>query len=75
MPVVERVRRLVLDPPVFRHQYRAGRLLPRVPGSLTLEAVLEPAEAARCFTGVRDLMSGQSGRSGQDASRSGADGY
>ncbi|MEU4358327.1 hypothetical protein [Streptomyces virginiae] len=46
-----------------------------MPGSLTLEAVLEPAEAARCFTGVRDLMSGQSWQSWQDASRSGADGY
>ncbi|MFJ2598856.1 hypothetical protein [Streptomyces erythrochromogenes] len=38
-------------------RYQAVRFLPRVPGSLTLEAVLEAAEAAPYFTGVRELMS------------------
>ncbi|MFJ6783154.1 hypothetical protein [Streptomyces yangpuensis] len=69
IPVIDGVRRLVLDPPVFRHHYQAVRFLPRVPGSLVLEAVLDPAEAAPCFTGVRELMSWQ------EASESAADGY
>ncbi|MFE7098729.1 hypothetical protein [Streptomyces erythrochromogenes] len=69
IPMVDGVRRLVLDPPVFRHQYQAVRFLPRVPGSLTLEAVLEPAEAAPYFTGVRELMSWQ------EAGHLAADGY
>ncbi|MGW6612700.1 hypothetical protein ACWGA0_04465 [Streptomyces erythrochromogenes] len=55
--------------PVFRHQYQAVRFLPRVPGSLTLEAVLEPAETAPYFTGVRELMSWQ------EAGHLAADGY
>ncbi|MFE7185875.1 hypothetical protein [Streptomyces erythrochromogenes] len=37
--------------------YESVVTLPRVPGSLTLEAVLEPAEAAPYFIGVRELMS------------------
>lgn len=69
IPVVDGVRRLVLDPPVFRHGYQAVRFLPRVPGRLVLEAVLEPAAAAPYFAGVRDLVSWQ------EASRLAADGY
>ncbi|MGV9312876.1 hypothetical protein ACWDR0_11855 [Streptomyces sp. NPDC003691] len=69
IPVVDGVRTLVLDPPVFRHHYKAVRFLPRVPGSLVLEKVLEPADAAPFFTGVRELMSWQ------EASALAADGY
>ncbi|MBT2448884.1 hypothetical protein J7F03_17655 [Streptomyces sp. ISL-43] len=69
IPVVDGVRRLVLDPPVFQHGYPAVRFLPRVPGRLVLEAVLEPAEAAPYFAGVRELMSWQ------EASRLAADAY
>ncbi|MFG2994731.1 hypothetical protein ACGFZK_36460 [Streptomyces sp. NPDC048257] len=69
IPVVDGVRRLVLDPPVFRHHYQAVRFLPRVPGRLVIEEVLEPADAAPYFTGVRELMSWQ------EAGRLAADGY
>jgi hypothetical protein len=69
IPVVDGVRRLVLDPPVFRHHYRAVRFLPRVPGRLELEAVVQPAEAAPYFADVRDLMSWQ------EAGQLAADGY
>jgi hypothetical protein len=69
IPVVDGIRQLVLDPPVFRHHYRAVRFLPRVPGRLELEAALEPDEAAPYFAHVQELMSPQ------EASRLAADGY
>lgn len=69
IPVVDGVRRLVLDPPVLQHHYQAVRFLPRVPGNLTLEAALEPAEAAPYFTDLGALMSWQ------EAGRLAADGY
>ena len=69
IPVADGVRRLVLDPPVFRHAYRALRFLPRVPGSLVLEEVLEPAVAAPYFADVRPLMPAD------EASRLAADHY
>ncbi|GAA2837303.1 hypothetical protein [Crossiella cryophila] len=69
IPVVDGIRRLVLDPPVFTHAYQAVRFLPRVPGRLDLEEILEPAEAAPYFAGVQELMSVQ------EASRLAADGY
>jgi hypothetical protein len=59
IPVVDGIRQLVLDPPVFRHHYRAVRFLPRVPGRLELEAVLGPDEAAPYFAHVQELMSWQ----------------
>jgi hypothetical protein len=62
IPVTGGVRTLVLDPPVYRHHYRAVRFLPRVPGRLELEAVLGPAEAAPYFSGVRGLMSREEAR-------------
>ncbi|HET9171848.1 MAG TPA: hypothetical protein VFN97_20590 [Actinospica sp.] len=69
IPVVDGIRQLVLDPPIYRHWYKAVRFLPRVPGRLELEAVLEPAEAARCFDRIRPLMSTD------EAGRLAADGY
>jgi hypothetical protein len=69
IPVVDGIRQVVLDPPVFRHFYRAVRLLPRVPGRLELEQVLEPDEAAPHFARVQQLMSME------EASRLAADGY
>ncbi|WP_329016542.1 hypothetical protein [Streptomyces sp. NBC_00690] len=69
IPVVDGVRQLVLDAPVFRHDYATVRFLPRVSARLALEAVLTPAEAAPYFSGVRELMSWQ------EASRLAADGY
>ena len=69
IPVTDGVRRLVLDPPVFRHAYRTLRFLPRVPGSLVLEEVLEPAAAAPYFADIRPLMSAE------EASRLAADHY
>ncbi|WP_051779751.1 hypothetical protein [Streptomyces sp. NRRL S-241] len=69
IPACDGVRRLVLDPPVMRHHYKAVRFLPRVPGRLELEAVLEPDEAAAFFPDLEDLMSWQ------EASRQAANGY
>ncbi|WP_069467121.1 hypothetical protein, partial [Actinacidiphila rubida] len=56
IPVVGGVRRLVLDPPVRRHHYRAVRFLPRVSARVDLEAVLSPRDAAPYFAGVGPLM-------------------
>ncbi|MFI1653097.1 hypothetical protein ACH4XT_40085 [Streptomyces avidinii] len=69
IPAADGVRRLVLDPPVMRHHYSAVRFLPRVPGRLELEAVLEPDEAAAFFPDLQQLLSWQ------EASRHAADGY
>jgi hypothetical protein len=69
IPVVDGIRQLVLDPPVYRHWYTAVRFLPRVPGVLELEAVLDPAEAAPYFANLQPLMSTD------EASRLAADGY
>ena len=69
IPVIDGVRQLVLDPPIYRHVYKAVRFLPRVPGILELEAVLDPAEAAPYFAGIQPLMSTD------EASRLAADGY
>lgn len=69
IPVVDGVRQLVLDPPVYRHMYRAVRFLPRVPGILELEAVLDAADAAPYFAAIQPLMSTE------EASRLAADGY
>ncbi|GII52683.1 hypothetical protein Pth03_10720 [Planotetraspora thailandica] len=69
IPVVDGIRQLVLDPPVFRHHYQAVRFLPRVPGRLVIEAVLEPDETAPYFAKVQELMSWE------EAGRLAADGY
>ena len=69
IPVVDGIRQLVLDPPVYRHVYRAIRFLPRVRASVELEAVLDPAEAAPYFAKVRPLMPPD------DTGRLAADGY
>lgn len=69
IPVVDGIRQLVLDPPIYRHVYRALRFLPRVPAGLELEAVLDPAAAAPYFAGIRPLMSRE------EAGRLAADGY
>jgi hypothetical protein len=69
IPVVGGIRQLVLDPPIFRHSFRALRFLPRVTASLELEAVLDPAEAAPYLAGIRPLMSRD------EAGRLAADGY
>ncbi|MGW6982376.1 hypothetical protein ACWGE1_23545 [Streptomyces sp. NPDC054932] len=69
IPATDGVRRLVLDQPVMRHHYQAVRFLPRVPGHLVLEAVLERDEAAAHFTDLKELMSWQ------EASHLAADGY
>lgn len=39
IPVIDGLRQLVLDPPVYRHVYKAVRFLPRVPGILELEVL------------------------------------
>lgn len=45
IPLVEGERVLVLDPPTYGRTWNAGRFYPRIPGDLTLEAVLTPADA------------------------------
>ncbi|MFC0545598.1 hypothetical protein [Kutzneria chonburiensis] len=57
IPVVDGIRRLVLDPPPYQHSFGAGRFFPRVPGRLDLEAVLEPADAAPYFADVQEALS------------------
>jgi hypothetical protein len=69
IPVVDGIRQLVLDPPVFRHVYQAMRFFPRIPGFLELEAVLEPADAAPYFADLQPLMSSE------EAGRLAAHGY
>jgi hypothetical protein len=57
IPVVDGVRRLVLDPPPYQHNFGAGRFFPRIPGRLDLEAVLDPADAAPYFVDVQKALS------------------
>lgn len=69
IPIADGIRQVVLDPPVFCHAFTAVRFLPRVPGRLELDEVMEPEQSARYFASVHHLMSAQ------DASRLAASSY